>query len=208
MEAASPGRELSGDKAQRIVDAMRTSVGLRGATGSTFDHVAREAGVSRGLLHYYFGTKERLLVEVVRRDCDLRMERLTETITGVESADALLGALVQSLNETIEETPEFFVILLELHTLARRNEEIAAEVAELHRRVRGHLAGLLEQARADGVIRLAGEPEAVSEILFALGDGLAMRMLAEPERDYGSALAMALTGARALVIGDAVQDRS
>ena len=78
MEAATPARELSGEKAQRIVDAMRTSVGLRGTTGSTFDHVAREAGVSRGLLHYYFGTKERLLVEVVRRDCDLRMQRLSE----------------------------------------------------------------------------------------------------------------------------------
>lgn len=200
MEAASPARELSGEKAQRIVDAMRTSVGLRGATGSTFDHVAREAGVSRGLLHYYFGTKERLLVEVVRRDCELRMQRMSETITGVESAEELLGALVQSLNESIAETPEFFVILLELHSLARRNEEIAAEVAELHRRVRGHLAGLLEQAREQGAIRLAGEPGAVSEVLFALADGLAMRMLAEPERDYGATLATALSAARALVL--------
>ena len=200
MEAASPTRELSGDKAQRIVDAMRTSVGLRGATGSTFDHVAREAGVSRGLLHYYFGTKERLLVEVVRRDCDLRMEQMTATVAGVDSADALLGALAQSLTETVDETPEFFVILLELHTLARRNDEIAAEVAELHRRVREHLAALLAVARDDGVIRLAGEPEAVAEVLFSLADGLAMRMLAEPARDYEPALAMAVGAARALVL--------
>jgi AcrR family transcriptional regulator len=200
MEAASPTRELSGDKAQRIVDAMRTSVGLRGATGSTFDHVAREAGVSRGLLHYYFGTKERLLVEVVRRDCDLRMEQMTATIAGVDSADALLVALAQSLTETVDETPEFFVILLELHTLARRNDEIAAELAELHRRVREHLAGLLADARDGGVIRLAGDPEAVAEVLFSLADGLAMRMLAEPARDYEPALAMAIGAARALVL--------
>jgi AcrR family transcriptional regulator len=55
--AAAPKR-LEGDKAQRIIEAMRTSVGTRGAAGSTFDVVAREAGVSRGLLHYYFGSKE------------------------------------------------------------------------------------------------------------------------------------------------------
>ena len=54
----------------------------------------------------------------------------------------------QSLNETIDESPEFFVILLELHTLARRNEEIAAEVAELHRRVREHLAAAARGRRA------------------------------------------------------------
>jgi AcrR family transcriptional regulator len=41
----------------RIVEAMRRSVAARGAAGSTFDQVAREAGVSRGLLHYHFGTK-------------------------------------------------------------------------------------------------------------------------------------------------------
>jgi AcrR family transcriptional regulator len=203
MESATPARELSGEKAQRIVDAMRTSVGLRGTTGATFDHVAREAGVSRGLLHYYFGTKERLLVEVVRRDCDLRMERLSETVPGVDPAggpDALLGVLVQSLHETVTETPEFFVILLELHTLARRNTEIAAELGELHRRVRGHLAMLLAGARDAGVVRLAGEPEPISEVLFALADGLAMRMLAEPERDYGEPLAVAQRAARALVL--------
>ena len=137
---------------------MRASVGARGATGSTFDHVAREAGVSRGLLHYYFGTKERLLVEVVRRDCDLRMERLTETVAGVDGADALLGALAQSLQEMVVDTPEFFAILLELHTLGRHNEEIAAELGELHRRVRGHLTGLLAAARDQGAVDSGGRP--------------------------------------------------
>jgi AcrR family transcriptional regulator len=200
MEAATTGRQLSGEKAQRIVDAMRTCVGTRGATGATFDHVAREAGVSRGLLHYYFGTKERLLAEVVRRDCDLRMERLSATTAGVGDADALLGALGASLLEVIDESPEFFVILLELHTLGQRNAEVAVELAELHRRVRGHLAGLLVAARDQGAIRLDGDPEVVAEVLFSIGDGLAMRMLAEPGRDFGPTVEAAVRAARALVL--------
>jgi AcrR family transcriptional regulator len=200
MEAATTGRQLSGEKAQRIVHAMRTCVGTRGATGATFDHVAREAGVSRGLLHYYFGTKERLLAEVVRRDCDLRMERLSATAAGAQDPDALLGQLAASLLELMDESPEFFVILLELHTLARHNAEVAVELAELHRRVRGHLAGILAAARDEGAIRLSGEPEVVSEVLFSLADGLAMRMLAEPERDFGPAVAAAVRAARALVL--------
>jgi AcrR family transcriptional regulator len=199
MEAATTGRQLAGEKAQRIVDAMRTCVGTRGATGATFDHVAREAGVSRGLLHYYFGTKERLLAEVVRRDCDLRMERLSATAAGVDSADALLGALGQSLLELIDENPEFFVILLELHTLGQHNQEVAVELAELHRRVRVHLAGLLAAARDQGMIRLDGDPEVIAEVLFSIADGLAMRMLAEPGRDFGATVETAVRAARALV---------
>ena len=59
--ASTTDRALPGEKAARIVEAMRASVAQRGVAGSTFDHVAGEAGVSRGLLHYYFGSKERLV---------------------------------------------------------------------------------------------------------------------------------------------------
>ena len=111
MEAATKERELSGEKAQRIVDAMRNSVAQRGAAGSTFEHVAREAGVSRGLLHYYFGTKERLLVEVVRRDAELRVARLDEMLGQAKTVDDVLDVLVSSLTDMIENEPGFFLLL-------------------------------------------------------------------------------------------------
>src|SRR3954454_22608563 len=101
-------RELTGDKASRIIDAMRASVAARGTAGSTFDHVAREAGVSRGLLHYYFGTKERLLAEVVRRDCDIRMAALDAALEGADTADDFIDALVRSLADVVEHDPGFF----------------------------------------------------------------------------------------------------
>ncbi|HEX2416310.1 MAG TPA: TetR family transcriptional regulator, partial [Thermoleophilaceae bacterium] len=105
MEAATTDapRRLEGDKAQRIIAAMRSSVGRRGAAGSTFDHVAREAGVSRGLLHYYFGSKERLLVEVVRHDCEVRNRNMDERLAQASTLDAILDALVVGLNEFLED---------------------------------------------------------------------------------------------------------
>ena len=100
MEAAGAQRPIEGEKAQRIVDAMRSSVARRGVAGSTFDHVAREAGVSRGLLHYYFATKERLLAEVVRRDAELRLGVLDERLAKAADADGVMRAMVVSLNES------------------------------------------------------------------------------------------------------------
>src|SRR3954463_16261818 len=97
VEAATGHRGVEGDKAARIVDAMRASVARRGVAASTFDHVAREARVSRGLLHYYFGTKERLLAEVVRRDCELRMHVIDEQLADAEGADDVIDGLVASL---------------------------------------------------------------------------------------------------------------
>src|SRR6266446_10791580 len=105
MEAAAKTRQLTGERAHRIVDAMRASVAQRGAAGSTFDHVAREAGVSRGLLHYYFGTKERLLVEVVRRDCELRLELLERRLSTAQTADDFIDLMALNLQLTIREDP-------------------------------------------------------------------------------------------------------
>jgi AcrR family transcriptional regulator len=200
MEAATAtGRTLAGEKAQRIVEAMRSSVARRGVAGSTFDHVAREAGVSRGLLHYYFGTKERLLAEVVRRDCDLRMGLLDEQLAGAQSADAFVGMLAGQLEDLVHDDQAFLTIVYELFTLSLRNEEIAVEFAELVRRQREHVGALLAAKQEEGVLHLRAEPEAIAEVLFALGDGLALRMLSQPGHDHGPTLRAATVCVRSLI---------
>jgi len=199
-EASAAGaRSLSGEKAQRIVEAMRRSVARRGTAGSTFDHVSREAGVSRGLLHYYFGTKEQLLVEAARRDCELRMELLEQQLAGAQTVDDFIDLMAQNLQETVHDDPEFVTLVFELFMLSRRNEDIAAEYGGLMRRMRGQVAAMLAQAQGEGILRLHAEPEAVAEVLFSLGDGLALRLLAEPERDFSATVQAGIVAVRALL---------
>ena len=202
MEAATKERALSGDKAQRIVDAMRESVAERGAAGSTFEHVAREAGVSRGLLHYYFGTKERLLVEVVRRDAELRVARLDEMLAKAETVDAVLDGLVSSLTDMIENDPGFFLLLYELFSAGRRNPDIQREVGQLFERTRSHVAAVLEAKEAEGVLKLRFPAVDVVSYLFALGDGFALQTLSDPERDNSGAMEAGQASARYLLISE------
>jgi AcrR family transcriptional regulator len=191
--------ELPRDKASLIVEAMRSSVAARGIAGSTFDHVAREAGVSRGLLHYYFGTKERLLIEVVRRECDVTRQRLEEGVSGAASVDDVLAGLVRSFEDFIGEGPSHVVTFYEILTLAQRNHEIAAELAELGRQVRVHLGGLLRAKAEAGVLSLDADPEAAAGLLMALADGLTVRMLSEPELDIAPLMELAVSSARGLL---------
>jgi AcrR family transcriptional regulator len=201
-ELATKERELSGDKAKRIVDAMRTSVAQRGAAGSTFEHVAREAGVSRGLLHYYFGTKERLLVEVVRRDAELRVARLDEMLATAKTADDVLDVLVSSLMDMIDNEPGFFLLLYELFSAGRRNPDIQREVGQLFERTRSHVAEVLQAKHSEGVINLRFEAEAIVSYLFALGDGFALQALSDPGRDNSPALEVGTASARYLLVSE------
>jgi AcrR family transcriptional regulator len=192
-------RRLDSDKARRIVEAMRASVALRGAAGSTFDHVAQEAGVSRGLLHYYFGSKERLLVEVVRRDSDVRMHRLEEHLASADSIDAIVDVLVRQLKDFVAEETHAHAIIHELFSVSRHNVEVREELAELYRKTRAQAADMLRAKEADGVVKLRGDAESVASILFALGDGLEMQLVSDPEWDSTETFAAGIATARFLL---------
>jgi len=195
---AAPKR-LEGEKAQRIIEAMRTSVGTRGAAGSTFDHVAREAGVSRGLLHYYFGSKEQLLVEVVRHDCEVRIASMGARITQATSVDEIIAALVLGLEEFIEGEPGSPAVIYELLSASRHSEDIRSELAELYRRWRADMADSLRTKEREGVVRLDAEPESVASMLFALGDGFGIQVLSDPEWDREGAFEVGVRIARRLL---------
>jgi AcrR family transcriptional regulator len=200
MEASvQTPRKLEGEKAQRIVEAMRVSVGKRGAAGSTFDVVAREAGVSRGLLHYYFGSKERLMVEVVRTDCDARVAALEEQLSAGTTVDEIVAVLVQSLQAFVADEPGVQAVLYEMLSASRRSEEIRAELAELYRRWRDQLAEALREREQEGVVRLDAEPEAVAAMLFALGDGMGLQLISDPEWDSTPAFELGIRTARRML---------
>ena len=203
MEAstAEATRKLDGEKAQKIVTAMRESVGTRGAAGSTFDVVAREAGVSRGLLHYYFGSKERLLVEVVRRDCDARIATLEDQMARATSVDELVEILVASLENWVEDEPQSSAVVYEMVSASHHSEELRAEMAELYRRWRSHLADVLRSKEQEGVVTLDADAEAVASVIFALGDGIGLQLFSDPSWDSSAALELGARTARRLLGG-------
>jgi AcrR family transcriptional regulator len=199
MEASiAPPRRLEGDKAQRIIAAMRASVATRGAAGSTFDHVAREAGVSRGLLHYYFGSKERLLVSVVRQDADDRIRAMDERLTGADSVDEVMQALLFVLQEFLGE-PGSQAVIYEMLSASRHSDEIRAELADLYRRWREHMAVALRDKQREGVVSLEAEPEAVASMLTALGDGFGIQVITDPDWDRDAALELGVRLARRML---------
>lgn len=73
---------------QVILNAALTCFNRQGFQSTSMDDIAREAGVSKGLLHYHFRSKEQLLLEVQA----LLFRRISDR---VEGATAQLGPSVQ-----------------------------------------------------------------------------------------------------------------
>jgi AcrR family transcriptional regulator len=195
-------RRLESEKAQRIVEAMRESVGTRGAAGATFDHVAREAGVSRGLLHYYFGSKERLLVEVVRHDTELRVGQLQQNLAQADTLDAVVEVLVTQVRSFLAEDPASQAVIYEMFSASRHNEELRVEMAKLYKQTRDHIADALRQKQEAGVVELRDEPSNVASVLLGLGDGFTMQLISDPDWDSDAAFELGIRTARFLLGAD------
>jgi AcrR family transcriptional regulator len=144
-------------------------------------------------------TKERLLAEVARRDCQLRLEVIDERLAGARSADDVVEALVASIQGIVRDDPESLSVVCEVFTLSRRNDEIAAAYGDLLRSTRDHVAALLQAKHDEGVLRLRAEAAAVADVLVSLGDGVAMRMLARPGDEFDATIRAGADAVRALI---------
>jgi len=182
-------QDLTGDKATRIVTAMRSCVAKYGAAGATFDHVSKEAGVSRGLLHYYFGSKERLLIEVIRRETDRLVENIQAAASFANSAQELVDVLLTQLQMILDHEPELYLLAFELVGEARRHPEIGAEVGEYNRRTRAQFAEIITEMEKKGSIAPRHAPLATASALLAMANGLALEMFQDTEGDHDACVA-------------------
>src|SRR5215217_7967807 len=74
MEAATTRRETA---TTSLLDAAERLLIASGYAGLTTRRVAAEAGVNHGLVHYYFGSMEELLLQVLERFTDRLIARQT-----------------------------------------------------------------------------------------------------------------------------------
>jgi AcrR family transcriptional regulator len=103
---------------------------------STTD-IAREAGVARGLLHHYFGTKRELYLEVVR------------SLMRMPSNPVPLQAPGHGLEVVIEQSVERWLVMLE-----RNRETWLAAIASRGLSRDPELEAILEEAREQAADRL------------------------------------------------------
>jgi AcrR family transcriptional regulator len=195
----APRRVLTGEKSRRIVEAMRESVAEVGIAGSTFDRVSQKAGVSRGLLHYYFGSKEQLLVDVIRRDTEIRVEALGGALRRAHDVDAVIAAFFDAFSRTMETEVGYVFMVSELFVAGRHNEGILEELGRLYGTARDVFAGILREKDEEGVVRLRYSPEDILTYFFSVGDGAAVQRLAQPEVDFDGADRLAWETARFLL---------
>ena len=199
--ASPPAGRLDAEPAQRILAAARRLVGERGIENSHVGAIAEEAGLARGLVRYYFGSKDGLLAEVMEADSRDRLQLLREHLgAGARRSTSSWPAWPRSSGTSCARTAARICVLQELGSLALRDPAIRARRAQLRAGYRREFAAILRAKHEAGVIALGDtDAESVAGALIALGQGVASEALADPDWDPGPALQQAGVAARHLL---------
>ena len=161
---------------QRLVDAATKVVAHRGFHAATVDEIAAEAGFSVGALYSNFAGKDDLFLAVFDghvRWCRARLEAATAASDTRAAVDAWMDGLT--------EDPEQLLIFIEFWAYAVRKPKLRRRFAALMAEFRTAMAEALAERAQTAGRELPLPPDTLALVLLALGRGLAIEQLADPQ---------------------------
>jgi AcrR family transcriptional regulator len=174
---------------EAIVQAAGRCIVARGHAALSTRAVATEAGVNQSLIHYYFGTKERLTLAVLERMNQTLLKRQAEMF---ESTASVAEKWAQACRFYESDIRSGYVrLLMELSALGVSNAAIGDEMRKLRAQWRALLERVVDDALEHFGIRSVSA-EQVTAYLVAFWYGMEMEMvlgLSEEESHYWASLA-------------------
>ncbi|MDH3622727.1 MAG: TetR/AcrR family transcriptional regulator [Myxococcales bacterium] len=166
---------------QQIIDAAIRVLARQGYARTSLLEIAKEAGMSKGALHYHYPTKEALIHAVLEAACNAVQAR---TVEAWSPSDNPFEALRKSLEELwatrVQRTDEALVVA-DLLALSLYEESLRATLAEFYelgaRQIREYLEEHLVSLGFEPLISL----DLLPRVVIGMLDGLVMQAFVDPD---------------------------
>ena len=199
--SSSCDREQPRGQARRrqILDAAAICFAREGFHGTSIAALSKAAGMSPGHIYHFFANKEAIISALIER----KLEASLEMVRQFEDAEDVFQALIDRVDVGLNEKTDLDNAALELEILAEaaRNPRVAASVRAADRIKHERLMGLLRSVRRARGITHDSDAAAVTEILMALFDGLAARVINHPDLDREALIPLIRMALRTFIEG-------
>ena len=171
--------QAAADARTRILEAAVDCIVRDGLAQVRMASIARTAGVSSGLLHYHFDTKELLFGEVLIYSHAVSAELNDRAMEGAGDGPAQrLSSFLDRCLPSDEQRAHEWLLWQELALLCIRDPHLAKVGAGLYEDLYVTIADIIRDGVAAGVFVTTLDPRSLAEAAVALTDGLGERVLA------------------------------
>jgi AcrR family transcriptional regulator len=191
MADPAPATENNEPRRLEMLRAAAELICERGFGDTRIADVAKRAGVSSALVIYYFGTRDRLLVDALRYSEESFYEAAERMLAETPSVRERLSMLVRwtCVPEIADEIPGAWGLWFDLWAQAFRHDEVKAGRVELDARWRSMIIDTVKSAELDADV----DPRMFALEFSALLDGLSIQVaLEDPEVDSALAYDIAM----------------
>lgn len=91
-----PRKATKDKRRQQLIDATIESIAKRGLTETTITHISKGAGMSRGIINFYFDSKEKMMQECLQHLLAEKDAVWQETLLGGETPEQKLSLLIET----------------------------------------------------------------------------------------------------------------
>jgi AcrR family transcriptional regulator len=187
------------DRHQQILDAAARVITERGLAETRISDIAEQAGVSPGLILYYFDSKDRLLAEALTFANDQFYVRTSREIRRIPSATEQLRRLIDlSVPGYLAEYGRLdeWALWIEVWVRALRDADMAKDREVLDQRWRAQIADIVRGGQSSGEFATTEDADEIALRIASLIDGLAIQVILNdsevtPERMHRTCMEVA-----------------
>jgi AcrR family transcriptional regulator len=166
---------------QQIIDAAIRVLARQGYAKTSLLEIAKEAGMSKGALHYHYPTKEALIHAVLETACNVVQARTVQAWSPSDNPfEALRNALEELWAARAERTDEASVVA-DLIALSLYDDSLRPKLAEFYELGAQQIRDYLEE----NLVALGLEPrislDLLPRVVIGLLDGLVMQAFVDPD---------------------------
>ena len=148
-------------------------IARRGYEAATVRDVAREAGLSTGVIAYYYEGKDALFAATLAAASRAFHARMDQALEAAEGPRAKLLAMAEAATPATPAGRRAHALWIDFWAQAARDPVLAALNTRMYDRWRSEMAECVRQGRRDGAFTGELEPEAFARGYAAVIDGLA-----------------------------------
>jgi len=127
---AAPASRAQPSTRDRLIDAAFAVVAREGLEAASVKTIAAKAGITPGLVHYHFATKETMLEAALRRGLDDYLARNRARRLSTPAAEQI-SAFFAAARKSIEPDRDFFKVRLAMAARAMTDPALATIIAEI-----------------------------------------------------------------------------
>jgi TetR/AcrR family fatty acid metabolism transcriptional regulator len=165
---------------RQIIDTAIRIIARDGLNQASLANIAQEAGISKGVISYYFNSKDDLIDQIVISIMEEMKDYIRERVERLDPAPEKLRRYVSSFFEFAQSNSEKYSAFIELWTTISTKDMVNPFGSLSYEQCRAYIGKILNDGKKSGEFGSV-DIKLTATVLQGLVDGVIIQWLLDPE---------------------------